>query len=220
MRLVLVTGGTGGIGRAVCHALAARALSPVVAYRTNERAARTIAAATGGHPLALDLGAPDAIDATIRDLDEIAGDLVGVAHCASPPPVPLPFGQITDEQLESFWRQNVSGPRRLLAGVVKRRLRPQRSGTIVAVLSQAMGHPLHGAAAGFGAYTISKYGLQGVLALLAADCPWLRVETVSPGFTETKMLEAFDSRFVDRLRREGRVAEPAAVARDIVSYFE
>ena len=40
-----------------------------------------------------------------------------------------------------------------------------------------------------------------MLAILAADYPWLGVATVSPGFTETDMLRSFDERFLELMRQ-------------------
>jgi hypothetical protein len=43
-------------------------------------------------------------------------------------------------------------------------------------------------------------GAAGLLTLLAADYNWLHVDTVSPGFVETNLLNAFDQRFLELLR--------------------
>ena len=59
-----------------------------------------------------------------------------------------------------------------------------------------MGDAHRPASAGMGAYVVAKHGLAGLLAVVAAEYPWLRVRTVRPGFTATPMLTAFDSRFL------------------------
>ncbi len=51
----LVSGGSGGIGAAVCDLLAARGFEPVVAYHRNAAAAEAVAQRSGGRSLALDL---------------------------------------------------------------------------------------------------------------------------------------------------------------------
>ncbi len=58
-----------------------------------------------------------------------------------------------------------------------------------------------------GAYVIAKHGMAGVLAMLAADYPWLRVRAVKPGYTETRMLDAFDERFLAAAARESTVSD-------------
>jgi NAD(P)-dependent dehydrogenase (short-subunit alcohol dehydrogenase family) len=216
---VLVTGATGGIGVQVCRLLAHRGLSPVIAYRlAREMEARDLAAATGGRPLLLDLLQPESID---RAIDAVANiSLAGIAHCASPRPKLSAFGRIDEADMDLFWRANVIGPHRLFAGIIKACFRPKKAGTLVAVLSAAMGGAGNSAMAGMGAYTISKYGLQGVLALMAAEFKWLRVETVNPGYVETAMLKAFDERFVSDMRQKQPFLAPSDVAEQIVTCFQ
>ena len=75
---------------------------------------------------------------------------------------------------------------------------------------------IEGAASGMGAYVIAKHGMAGVLAMLAADYPWLRVRVVRPGYTETRMLEAFDERFLAMQREKAPFQTPEQVASLIV----
>jgi 3-oxoacyl-[acyl-carrier protein] reductase len=72
---------------------------------------------------------------------------------------------------------------------------------------------------GMGAYTIAKYGLAGLLAVVEADYPWLTIHRVSPGFTETAMLDAFDPRFLDMARGRVPFERPEDVAVEVVSAF-
>jgi 3-oxoacyl-[acyl-carrier protein] reductase len=68
-----------------------------------------------------------------------------------------------------------------------------------------------------GAYVIAKYGMAGLLALLAADYPWLSVRSVSPGYTETRMLEAFDPRFLELQRTRQPFHTPEEVAAQVLA---
>jgi 3-oxoacyl-[acyl-carrier protein] reductase len=79
-----------------------------------------------------------------------------------------------------------------------------------------MGDRGRGAASGMGSYVIAKFGLAGVLAAAAADYPWLRVRSVSPGYTETPMLAAFDERFLAMQRERAPFETPEEVASIIV----
>jgi NAD(P)-dependent dehydrogenase (short-subunit alcohol dehydrogenase family) len=67
-----------------------------------------------------------------------------------------------------------------------------------------------------GTYTISKFGLLGVIAQAKAEFPWLRVSSVKPGFTETEMLKVFDDRFLDQLRRQQEFSKPEDVAAEVI----
>jgi NAD(P)-dependent dehydrogenase (short-subunit alcohol dehydrogenase family) len=128
----------------------------------------------------------------------------------------VPFGKITPEEMLLQWQVNVLGPQRLLAELVRRCFRKHKAGAVVGVLTRAMGNDITGAASGMGAYVIAKHGMAGVLAMLAADYPWLRVRAVKPGYTETRMLDAFDERFLATQREKAPFQTPEQVASLIV----
>lgn len=216
---ILVTGATGGIGREVCKQLVGKHYRPIIAFRNAQPEAELLANECGGVTLPLDLSGDKSVDNAIEYLAGLGAQVAGVVHCASPVPKLASFGRITYEEMELFWRANVMGPQRLFAGMLKACFRFNKSGTVVAVTSRGMGETLEGAMPGLGAYTISKYGLCGVLALLASEYKWLKVQTVSPGFTQTKMLEVFDPRFLEQLAASGAVSNPADIANEIMAYF-
>jgi len=140
----------------------------------------------------------------------------GVVLAAAPPPVLARFGQIENADLEYAWRVSVLGSQTIVASLVKHCFRKQKAGSVVAILSAAMGDGERLPMKGMGAYTIAKFGLLGTIRLLEAEFPWLAVETISPGFIETSMLEIFDSRFMDPLRQQGMVSNPEDIAVEIV----
>lgn len=215
----LVTGATGGVGSAVCERLSAHGILPLVAFRSCADTAEQIVSRTGGLSISLDLSDDGSIDALIDGAARLPGRLVGVAHCASPSPQLAPVWNISPAEMESFWRQNVIGPHRLLSGLVRQVFKASRAGVIVAVTSRGMGTPSGGAMPNLGAYTISKYGFCGVLALFAAEFKWLKVRTVSPGFVDTPMLDAFDPRFVEMLRSREELITPGVVADEIMQHI-
>jgi len=213
----LVSGGSGGIGAAVCDQLAARGYVPIVGYHRSADAAGTVADRTGGLTLSLDLTDEAAILRAVESLEALPR-LAGVVLAGSPPLVLTPFGKITAEDLQAQWQVNVMGPQRLIAELVRRCFRKHKQGAVVGVLTQAMGageNGIEGASSGMGAYVIAKHGLAGVLAMAAADYPWLRVRAVKPGYTETRMLEAFDERFLAMQREKSAFSTPEAVASSI-----
>jgi NAD(P)-dependent dehydrogenase (short-subunit alcohol dehydrogenase family) len=207
----LVTGGSGGIGSAVCRGLAERGYKPLVGYQRDEATACRLAEQTGGMPLHLDLREARSIDEAAARLEQLPR-LAGAVLAACAPLSLAPFGKISLDELELHWRISVLGNQRLLAELVRRCFRKHKAGAVVGVLSAGMGGEHDGAAPGMGAYTIGKHGMAGVLALAAADYPWLRVRSVKPGYTETKMLVAFDDRFLQMQREKAAFQTPELVA--------
>lgn len=214
MAEVLVTGGSGGIGAATCRALAAGGYRPIVGYASGRARAEAVAGETGGLALPCDMAEDSSIDAAIGHLAGL--DLAGVVLAASPPPLLQPFTKVTGD-LERQLRVNVLGPRRLLAGLVKSCFRPRRAGFVVAVLTSAMDPVV----AGMADYVIAKHGLLGVIKAAGAEYPWLRARTISPGFTETPMLKAFDERYLEQARAAaGGFATPPQVAAAILALVD
>jgi len=207
----LVSGGSGGIGSAVCVALAERGIRPVVGYHHGEAAALVLAERCAGRALRLDLADSLSIADAAQELEQYPL-LLGVVLAGSPPLALTPFGKITAPEMYQQWQVNVLGPQQLLAELVRRCFRKHKSGSVVGVLSRAMGSEQAGAAPGMGAYVIAKHGMAGVLALLAADHPWLHVRAVKPGYTETRMLDAFDPRFLELQRQKSAFQTPTQVA--------
>jgi NAD(P)-dependent dehydrogenase (short-subunit alcohol dehydrogenase family) len=207
----VVSGGSGGIGAAVCEQLASRGFRPIVCYHHNRQAAEEVAERTNGAAQELDLTREQSITLAVERIAELPL-VAGVVLAGSPPPNPMPFGRIASEDLHLQWQVNVHGPQRLLAELVRRCFRKHKSGSVVGILTQAMGDAEKPAAAGMGAYVIAKFGLAGVLAAAAADYPWLRVASVKPGYTETRMLRAFDERFLELARQRAPFQTPDQVA--------
>lgn len=210
---VVVSGGSGGIGGALCRELAGKGLVPVVGYASGRERAEALARETGGEALALDLTSKAQIEAAVARLSEGAA-VTGLVLAGAPTPSLARFGRLKAQEMDLNWQVQVLGPQRLLAAAVQAWFRPRKRGVVLGVLSAAMGRN-SAAMSSMGAYVIGKYGLAGVLAAAAADYPWLEVRSACPGFTDTPMLRAFDARFVDGLRRDGRVAKPEHVAAEI-----
>lgn len=214
--LFLVIGGSGGIGRALCEGLAVQGFTSLVGFRKNAEGAQKIADATGGIAINIDLMSAESIQALPATIERTGKRLAGIIFSSSPPPDLVPFGKIEQDVLQRHLQVNVIGPQLLLATLVRHFFRKQKSGIVGGILTQAMGESVGTAMAGMGAYIIGKYGFLGVLATLAADYPWLKVHTLSPGYTTTPMLESFDERFLDMQRARGAFSDPADVAKNLL----
>jgi len=221
--IFLVAGGSGGIGGAICIELAKNGIRPAVSFNKNKDTACGIANLTEGLSVKLDLSDDSSIDNAVAFLAAQKRQVSGIIMAASPPPEIVPFGKVTKEEMALQWQVNVAGPQRLIAGMVKTSMRQNKVGTVFAVLSSAMGFDRQNLASHMSAYIIAKFGLLGVLNAAKADYPWLTINSVSPGFVETPMLKAFDSRYLDSMREnqpDGKFSTPEKVAEDVIKILK
>jgi len=214
--MFLITGGSGGIGEELAYSLSKAGYTPIITYHKNYKKAIRISERINAKVLKLNLLDVKDIDRFVDSLilDEIT--LEGVILGASAPLHLSSFGHITESDMESQWRINVMGHQRLLAGLVRKVFRNRKKGTIIGILSEAMGTNEEAGLKSMGSYIIAKYGLQGLLSTIKKEYSWLNVSSVRPGYTDTQMLDAFDSRFLKLLEESGSICHPSKVALDII----
>jgi NAD(P)-dependent dehydrogenase (short-subunit alcohol dehydrogenase family) len=217
---VLVTGGSGGIGSALCRQLATAGCRPIVGYHCNRAAAAAVAEATGGTVWHCNLADADVTARSIALLADDPHPLTGLILGASPAPMVAPLGKIDGGELEVQFRVNVIAGFQLLQAISGTFFKPLKRGVLVGILSSAMGEGSEPTAnRNMAGYVVAKYGLSGLMAVARAELPWLRVVSISPGFTETPMLDAFGERFLELMRRqmpEGRFETSDDVATGIM----
>jgi 3-oxoacyl-[acyl-carrier protein] reductase len=205
-----VTGGTGGLGTAICEALAAEGCCPVVGYRARPEEAQSLAARWHGQAVRLDLEKPQTLAAAAAALADLPLD--GVILNASPPLNLAPWMAVTPDMMTRQWLVAVEGNRILLGEIITRCFRPRRAGRVLGVLSEA----ISGRMPQMMPYAVAKAGLAALLDCLAGEIKWLKVRTLSPGFIDTPMLNAFEPRLVELLREQGKIVAPREVAGSIV----
>lgn len=215
---VLVTGGSGGVGAALCRQVAQAGWKVWVGYGGGADRAEALAGAirqAGGWASALHVPMtdPDGIREAVTALTADA-PADAVVLCAAAPPHVAPFFKQTPEQLRTQLEVNVVGNQVLLAELWRRCFRPRGGGQVVGVLTTALGPP---AAPHMAGYVAAKGALAALLEAARAELgpAGLRVDSVSPGFIETPMLDAFPALFIDRARAAapgGRFLTPEEVA--------
>ena len=146
--------------------------------------------------------------------------LSGVILCASPSLTIEPFTKINNDQIKKQLDINVIGNHKLLSNMVKKIFKKRKNGLVVGVLSESMGEPLNASMKSMTPYIVSKYGLLGLLSSMKAEYQWIDVKTISPGFTESNMLNSFDQRFLDKLKKDEKINNPLNVANDIYLVIE
>ena len=219
---VLVSGGSGGIGQALCRLLATAGYHPVIGFASDAVKAEKLAAEIGGTAVPLDLTSSEQIDESIALIDAGPHDLAGVVLAASPPPAIAPVFRLPKGELNRQIAVNVAGAHALLAASVRGIMQRRKAGWVVGILSEAMGIDSVPSKS-MGGYVIAKYGLFGLLRTVEAEYSWLKVHSVAPGYTETPMLGAFDPRFLELMREKtelGRFTSPESVAEDIMALIK
>ena len=212
MKYALVTGGSRGIGRAVCQKLYQMGYEVLINYVSNEAAAQETLALIEGHGelLKFDVGDPDAVKAAIEGWQ--------AAHPEAYIEVLVNNAGIRKDNL-LIWMEPEEWQRVLntnLNGwytVTRAVLQPMllhKYGRIVnmASLSGLKGLP------GQTNYSATKGGMIAAAKALAQEVARKKVtvNTVAPGFIKTDMVEGLDEATLKKDIPAGRFGEPAEVA--------
>jgi 3-oxoacyl-[acyl-carrier protein] reductase len=186
--VALVTGGNGGLGQRICHALAREGAHIAVVYaQSKEQAdgvARELATSyqVNAAAFACDLTDPAAVTKLVGDVVARFGrlDLV-INDAAYNKSIPFPdLDNLTDEVWEKIMAVNLTGPMRLIKAVAPV-LKKQGSGRIVNIASVAGLAPTGSSIA----YAVSKAGLIHLTKCMAvALAPETLVNCVAPGLLE------------------------------------
>ena len=108
-KVVLVTGGAGGIGQAISRHFAKEGALVAVHYHTSEDGAEALASEIGGLAVHADLRDPSQSEAMVsRVVSEMGGLDVCVANSGLYPPETRPMWEIGSERWESTVMSNLS----------------------------------------------------------------------------------------------------------------
>lgn len=215
----LVTGGSGGIGSALCRALPSIGLTPLIGFNSNASIAKSLAKECGGLAVKMDMFDDDSILAAVENISTYIGNdssLKGIVLAASPAPDLVPFRNLNSDLLMKQFRVNVVGSQLLMSVLIKNFLKKNKSGFIIGILSEAMGNENQPPTSGMGAYIIAKSAMKEMLRVCSTEYSWLKVKTISPGFTETKMLDVFDPRYLELAQSEKQFSTPQEIAELII----
>ena len=215
-RIALVTGGSRGIGRACCEALAAQGATVVVNYVRGETAAREVAdavvAASGKADVCgFDVADSKAVDAAVEEIVKRHGKidiLVASAGIA----IDGLLLRVKDEDLDRIWLTNVRGGIACARAACKSMMR-SRWGRIV-FLSSVVGETGN---VGQTAYAASKAAVIGAAKSIAREFASRNVtaNVISPGYIDTDMTKAMSAENKEQLLKViplGRIGSARDVA--------
>jgi len=197
--VILITGGSRGIGRALVEILTSEGRRVAFTYHVREDAARELEGEVGadrarGYQFALaDRGRPEAL---VERVETELGPIAGLVNNAAIESSQL-LAMMSDATWDEILDHNLGGTFRMTRAVL-RRMVSLRRGSIVNVASLSA---LRGVA-GQTAYAASKAGLLAMTRCLAREMGRrrIRVNAVVPGFVATEMTAHLDEATVTRLR--------------------
>jgi 3-oxoacyl-[acyl-carrier protein] reductase len=186
--VALVTGGNGGLGQRICHALAKEGVHIAVMYAQSKDQAETVARdLTGRYQInaaafACDITDSAAIAALIDNVMKRFGRLdILINDAAYNLAVPFPnLDDMTPQVWDKIMAVNLTGPMRLTQAAAPI-MKAQGRGRVVNIASVAGLHPTGSSIA----YAVSKAGLIHLTRCMAvAMAPETLVNCVAPGLIE------------------------------------
>lgn len=213
MKKALVTGGSGGIGTAICEALANDGYYVYVGYSSSAEKAERLAEKIGGESLKIDVSDNESIISAVK----IAGEICLLVNNAGVSEIDL-FTSISSEKSSRIMNVNLIGAmeitRKILPAMISR-----KSGCIINI-SSMWGEA--GASCEVD-YSASKAGLIGFTKALAKEVApsGIRVNCVSPGFIMTEMNSRFSEEDLQLIHDDiplGIFGEPRHIA-DTVAFL-
>lgn len=211
-RVALVTGGSRGIGRALCHLLAQRGVHVYTCARSQEALDETVESAPGSskvEAIAADVTDPEQMQ---QLFDRIAQDHGRLDILVNNAGVLGPRAELEHVDLQAWrdtMRVNLDGPF-IASQLALELLREAEAGHILNV-SSSVGRRGRG---GWGPYAVSKHGLEGLTDTLADELAddGVCVVSVNPGGTATDMrAKAYPDEDPDTLPTPEQVAQTFAL---------
>lgn len=227
-RVALVTGGAGGLGRAICAALATSGATVVVGYNRSADVAQAVARGLPASSSKSQVAQHSAMKAAVTDskglkalaaeIDQRYGRCDILVNCAGTTRfVPhADLDGLDDALIDEIFATNVRGP---FAVVRSLRALLDRSGDalVVNISSIAAGTAMGSNVA----YCASKAALDNMTKSLArALAPAIRVVSVSPGLSDTDFVKQMDQAWRDEQAGRTpmkRLAHPEEVAMAVVA---
>ncbi len=220
-KVALVTGGSGGLGRAVCLLLAAEGAKVVVNYRRSAQKGQAVVDeirdkfGTEAAAVYADVSKEEDVVGMFEKIDEVFGRIDVLINNAAYCPTG-PMAEMSEQTWNYTLQVNLTGTFLCSREFVRRLLSRQRPGRIVNISSQAA---FRGSTTGHAPYDASKGAIVSLTISLARELAEknIMVNCVAPGIMHTeimdKALRANRQKYIDRIpiRRIGQVEDVGRV---------
>jgi NAD(P)-dependent dehydrogenase (short-subunit alcohol dehydrogenase family) len=187
-KVALITGGGRGIGKAVALAYAREGAMTAICARTASEVEQSASEIQGLGTACLgiicDVSVEETVTALVEDVRKKFGRIDVLVNNAGVMTRPVPVTELEVKKWDYTMAVNLRGPFLVTRATLPLMTR-QKSGSIIN-LSSTIGR---GAYANFGAYAVSKWGIEGFTQTLAAEMRscGIRVNSVEPGHVATKL---------------------------------
>jgi NAD(P)-dependent dehydrogenase (short-subunit alcohol dehydrogenase family) len=205
MKAVLVTGGSRGIGAAVCRLAARSGYAVAVNFASNEKAARKVVAeidASGGEAFAVkgDVGTEADVMAMFEAVDKRFGRLVALVNNAGVVDLVARVDEMSAERIERILRINVLGAF-LCAREAIKRMSTRHGGRGGVIVNMSSAAARLGGAGLYVDYAASKGAIDTMTIGLSREVAreGIRVNAIRPGMIDTEIHA--DSGDPDRARK-------------------
>jgi 3-oxoacyl-[acyl-carrier protein] reductase len=214
VKTAIVTGGSRGIGAAICVELARAGYYVVLNYRSNDEAAARVlaevrAAGSDGETARFDVTDPDAAGAALEEIVKRLGNIAVLVNNAGIARDGL-FAMMPRRDWQAVLSTSLDGFFNVTKPVIKRMIR-LKAGSVVTVssISGIVGNR------GQANYSAAKAGLIGATKALSMEVArfGIRVNAVAPGPIETEMIESAPLDQIVPLIPMGRIGRPEEVAK-------
>ena len=181
--IALVTGAAGGIGQAICHALAAEGATVALHYHTQQDAAHALATELGGAAFAADITEAESAQSLV---ERVSGELGGLDILVNNAGITI-GGQFVADMALADWHRVLDVNLNSVLYMCKAALPLMRArgGAVVNIASNVV-NTLPGGAA---AYATTKAGVVALTKVLSKEEAehGIRVNVVSPGIIDAGM---------------------------------
>lgn len=214
-RVAVVTGGTRGIGEAICMALKKAGYQVAANYGGNEAAARAFSEVTNIPTFKFDVSDFDACQNGVKEIEAKIGPVdvlvnnAGITRDTT-------MHKMTYEQWDAVIRTNLTSCFNMSRAVIDG-MREREFGRIVNIGS------INGRAGQYGQvnYAAAKSGIHGFTKALALEgaSKGITVNAVAPGYVLTDMVRAVPDKVLEKIIARipvGRLGDPEDIARAVM----